>query len=156
MKNIFTQLNNLKVNQTSNTIFLKIGLICLLLLVNLTHAQTVLIDPSGEGGFENGTSFAANGWTATIGTSTQNQWVCNTGATAGFSGARSAYIINNTSGTPPHNYTLTATRRTHLFRDITIPINESDITLSFSWIGIGQGTSDRLNVWLTPTSYNTG
>jgi len=154
MKNIFTQLNNLKVNQTSNTIFLKIGLICLLLLVNLTHAQTVLIDPSGDGGFENGTSFAANGWTATIGTSTQNQWVCNTGATTGFSGVRSAYITNNTSGTPPHNYTLTATRRTHLFRDITIPLNESDITLSFSWIGIGQGTSDRLNVWLTPTSYN--
>ena len=102
MKNIFTQLNNLKVNQTSNTIFPKIGLFCLLLVANLTQAQTLLIDPTGNGGFESGISFAANGWTATTGTSTQNQWVCNTGATAGFSGARSAYITNNTSGTPPH------------------------------------------------------
>ncbi|WP_396151445.1 hypothetical protein [Flavobacterium sp.] len=113
-----------------------------------------MIDPNTVGGFESGTTFAANGWTATTGTTSQNQWVCSSGATAGFSGARCAYITNNTAvPTPPHNYTLNANRRTHLYRDVTIPSGETNIELSFDWIGRGEVTNDRLRVWVTPTSF---
>ena len=37
-----------------------------------THAQTVLLNPSGVGGFESGTTFPLNGWTAVNGSN--NKW----------------------------------------------------------------------------------
>ena len=51
-----------------------------LLLLNFfsINAQTTIINPATVGGFETGTTFAANGWTNTSGTATRNQWVCST------------------------------------------------------------------------------
>ena len=127
----------------------------LTLYTTIGISQTVIISPSGDGGFETGATFAANGWSATTGTATQNQWVCNTGATTGFSGNRAAYVTNNTAGTPPpHSYTNNATRVSHFYRNVTVPAGESHILLDFSWIGIAETTWDRMRVWLVPTGYN--
>jgi len=132
-----------------------------LLFTTNSYSQTVVISPTGDGGFETGATFALNGWTATTGTATQNQWVAGTGATAGFSGTRAAYITNNTAGTPPpHAYTLTATRVTHIYRNITIPAGQNNIVLSFSWMGVGEAANDRMRIFIAPTSvtpvYGTG
>ncbi|MFD2915533.1 T9SS type A sorting domain-containing protein [Psychroserpens luteus] len=123
---------------------------------SVSYSQTTVINPAGDGGFENGATFAANGWTATTGTPTQNQWVCNTGATAGFSGTRAAYVTNNTAtAPPPHTYTNNVTANTHIYRTITIPAGETDIQLNFDWIGVGEGgwaNFDYLRVWKVPNN----
>jgi len=124
-------------------------------ILGKVQSQTTEINPAGDGGFETGATLAANNWSATTGTATQNQWTCSTGATAGFSGTNAAYITNNTAGTPPpHTYTLTTAYVSHLYRDVTVPASETIITLTFNWIGVGEGTTlDRLRVWLVPTSF---
>ncbi|MDI1316567.1 hypothetical protein [Flavobacterium sp.] len=147
---------------TSHTIFLKtenlfkkIGLLLLLVFAPFeSFGQTTLISPIGDGGFESGTTFSSNNWSNTLGIATQNQWVLNTGATAGFSGTRCAYISQNTSNTPPpYTYDIGTTRATHFYRNITIPAGETDITLSFNWLGQGESTFDRMRVWVVPTTY---
>jgi len=128
-------------------------LLPLLFYNSILFAQTTIINPTGDGGFETGTTFAANGWTATTGSATRNQWVCNTGATPGFSGTRCAYISNNTAGTPPpYNYTINNARVSHIYKDVTVPAGQSNINLSFSWIGYGEGSFDYLKVWAIPTT----
>ncbi|WP_298303552.1 hypothetical protein [Flavobacterium sp.] len=119
------------------------------------QSQTTIISPTGDGGFETGTTFALNGWTTNNpAQTTRNQWVCNTGATAGFSGTSSAYITNNATGIPPHAYATGAARASHFYRNVTVPGGETNIILSFSWIGQGESTFDRLRIWLVPTAYN--
>lgn len=125
------------------------------------NAQTTIINPATVGGFESGATFALNGWTNTSGTATRNQWVCSTGATAGFSGTRCAYVSQDRGGAPPpFTYDLTAARATHIYRDITIPAGENNIALSFRWIGQGESSFDRIRVWVVPTTvtpaYGTG
>ncbi len=46
------------------------------LMLSQAQAQTVLISPTGDGGFENGATFGANGWT--LSNSTNNPWVLGT------------------------------------------------------------------------------
>lgn len=82
-----------------------------------TQAQ-LLVDPAGAGGFESGTSFAANGWTVVNGSQT-NQW--HVGIAAVFAGTRAAYI-SNTGGTS-NNYDIGASSVVHFYRDITVPAN---------------------------------
>jgi hypothetical protein len=62
-------------------------------------AQTVLLNPNAAGGFENGTTFAANGWTQVA--STNPNWYAGNAAVP-FAGAREAHIgtsATNFSGT---------------------------------------------------------
>ncbi|WP_299110906.1 GEVED domain-containing protein [uncultured Winogradskyella sp.] len=123
-----------------------------------TTSQTTVIDPIGDGGFENGVTFAANGWSENNPVSaTDNQWVCDTGATIGFSGTNAAYITNNANATPPpHTYTNTATRVAHLYKDITFPVGESNITLDFDWIvdgEIGFFAYDYMTIWVVPQTF---
>ncbi len=111
-----------------------------------TNAQTTIINPTTVGGFEAGATFLANGWTATAGT---NKWINNTGATAGFTGARCAYINNTATN---HNYAIGTASVSHFYRNITIPAGETNIALSFKWIGQGESCCDRLRVWVVPTT----
>ena len=142
-------------NLSATSILKKISLLLILILGAFEgFGQTTLISPTGDGGFESGTTFTSNNWSSTLGTATQNQWVVNTGATAGFSGTRCAYISQNSGSTPPpYTYDIGATRATHFYRNITIPPGETDITLSFNWLGRGESTFDRMRVWIVPTSY---
>lgn len=147
MKNsFFRQLTFIKPQQLVVWVFICFANLAL-------YGQTTLISPTGAGGFELGSTFAANGWTATTGTATQNQWVCSTGATVGFSGSNAAYISNNTAGTPPpHAYTLNPAQTSHIYRDFTIPAGEPIISLSFSWLSNGDTNKDRLRVYIIPTT----
>lgn len=154
MKNNSILINSIKKEDTSLKLLSRSLFVFLLFTFHYAGSQTVHINPGTNGGFESGLTFGLNGWTATTGSTSQNQWVCNSGASAGYSGLRCAYISNNTlSLIPPHAYTLTTTRRTHLYRNVTIPSGETTIELSFDWIGRGEGTNDRLRVWITPTSF---
>ena len=66
----------------------------------ITNAQTTLISPTGDGGFENGATFLANGWTVVNGAT--NQWFVGNVAVAS-AGTNSAYVSDNATGTT-HNY----------------------------------------------------
>lgn len=120
-----------------------------------SYSQTTIIDPTGDGGFETGTDFAANGWSDnTPPQATRNQWICDTGATAGFTGSNAAYVTNDRTATPPpHTYTNTATRVSHFYRDVTIPAGEDLITLDFSWIADAEGNFDYMRIWAVPTTF---
>lgn len=135
-------------------IYLISGL-CMLLVGFVADAQTVLVNPATVGGFESGTTLVANGWQSNTGST--NRWTVGTGATAGFSGTRAAYVSNNPgAATPPHTYTVGTASVGHFWRDITFPAGETDIRLTFTWIGRGEGGAtiyDRMRVWLVPTTY---
>jgi hypothetical protein len=128
---------------------LSIGLTSLVLSVTSLNAQTtVLIDPAGDGGFENGTTLAANGWTDVNGTNT-NKWNIGTAGTP-TAGTKAAYISNDLGVT--NAYTNNAQCRVHLYRDVTFPAGETIIKLSFKWKGQGESNFDYLTVVTMPTS----
>ena len=124
-----------------------IGLLAI--LAQSVSAQTTLISPTGDGGFENGTTFAANGWTVVNGGLT-NQWFVGT-VPSGFTN-RSAYISND--GGVTNAYTNTAPVQVHFWRDVTFPAGETNVTLSFDWQVVGEtGFWDAVMVYVAPTSY---
>lgn len=131
-------------------------LVLLIFFTGISYGQTTVIDPAGDGGFENGTTFSANGWIATT-NGNNTRWVCEPDATSGFSGNRSAYVSDGSSAPYSHAYRLNRTRTTHLYRDVTIPAGATNILLDFRWISVGErwfGTVyDAMTVWLVPTSY---
>lgn len=136
---------------------LQISAICLLLsflFAPSLQSQTVHISPTGNGGFESGTTFAANGWEHySPGSSTQNQWTLGTGA-GGYTGSAAAYITNNTAATPPPNSYTNSSWVNHIYRNVTIPVANTQIQLSFKWKCYGESSYDRMRVWLVPTSYS--
>lgn len=114
-------------------------------------AQTTLISPTGDGGFENGATFAANGWTVVNGTpNTTNTWhVGNAAVTS--AGVNGAYISAN-NGTA-WGYTTSNTSTAHFYRDITASsLTETILNLSFKWKGSGESGWDRLLVYVAPTT----
>ena len=115
-------------------------------LFNIANAQTVtVISPTGDGGFETGTTFPANGWTV-VSPATQF-WRVGTAAT-GFSGSRGAYWGTALSNT----YTNTTSRTGHFYRDVTIPAGATNVVLSWSLRGTGETGWDRLLVYTAPTT----
>lgn len=120
---------------------------CLLFTFVLGYAQTTLVNPTTNGGFESGATFGANGWTVVNGGT--NQWYVG-GTGAPFAGARHAYI-SNTGGTT-YNYDIDASSVVHFYRDIAFPAGETNIQLSFRWKSQGEGGYDYLQVFLVPTT----
>ena len=138
---------NISANSTSATI-------CNGTSVNLTSSATsnssniVLLSPSGDGGFETGSTFAANNWlTATTG---NNLWYV--GNAVVNSGSRSAYISSNTSAGAAAVYNKGTARVSHLYRDVTFPSGATNITLSFNWQGVGESGYDYTAVYIVPLS----
>jgi hypothetical protein len=111
-----------------------------------SYAQTVLVSPTGDGGFETGGTLAANNWTAV--NHTTNTWQVGTAATA-FAGTNSAYLSND--GGTTWAYTVVGARTSHFYRDVTVPPGETKITLSFQWKGNGDA-NDRLLIYTAPIS----
>eukprot|EP01093_Parvamoeba_rugata_P011962 TRINITY_DN3418_c0_g1_i8.p1 TRINITY_DN3418_c0_g1~~TRINITY_DN3418_c0_g1_i8.p1 ORF type:complete len:176 (+),score=26.09 TRINITY_DN3418_c0_g1_i8:451-978(+) len=110
-------------------------------------AQTVLIDPNVEGGFESGADFTANGWD-NIGFPGFNIWTTDTGV-SGYTGNRAAYITNGAGTPPPYAYSGAQDFvKPNFHRDVTFDASESHISLSFDWKEEG-GT--LLKVWIVPT-----
>ena len=107
---------------------------------------TVLISPTGDGGFETGTDFPTNGWTVVNGLN--NRWFV--GSAPGTSaGARCAFTgLNGTtwSGEAVANVN-------HFYRNVTFPSGETNITLTFKYkLSVIDATFDYLKVFLVPTS----
>jgi len=125
-----------------------------LLLVFITWGvtgQTTLINPATDGGFENGSTFSANGWVA-VNASTDGWAVGTTPVQA--SGNYCAYV--STDGGSAWTYSQFSTY-THVYKDFTVPIGENKIALNFKWKANGEGTTtsdyDNLKIYLAPTTY---
>ncbi len=135
-------------NKTST--FLKLSVMALLCLAQSLHinAQTTLISPTGDGGFENGASFAANGWTAVNGAT--NNWFVGAISTPS-AGANAAYVSNDVAGAT-YTYTNTIANTVHFYRDVTFPAGETNIVLTFKWKAQGESSWDYVTVYSMPTS----
>ncbi|WP_333875650.1 GEVED domain-containing protein [Flavobacterium sp.] len=126
--------------------------ICADFALNLTSSATQIlnntyIDANTNGGFENGATFALNGWTVV--NAATNTW--QLGSVAGAaSGTRGAYISNN--GGTSWGYSTGTSQTSHFYRDIVIPAGAQNTTLTFQWKGNGESGWDRLLVYTAPTS----
>ncbi|HUM48163.1 MAG TPA: hypothetical protein PLD84_14630, partial [Chitinophagales bacterium] len=78
---------------------------------SLYGQSTSLISATGNGGFESGTTFAANGWTEVNGTQ-PNKWYVGTGPT-GYTGTRCAFMSKNGTG---HSYNINNAAVSHFYR----------------------------------------
>jgi hypothetical protein len=120
------------------------------LLLSQVQAQTVLISPTGDGGFENGATFGANGWT--LSNSANNPWVLDTAD--GYSSApmnnRRAFVRD--TGSTVAYYDNTKTALNYFYRDITVPSGQSKITLSFNWMLTGENNWDLWQVFVSDTN----
>ncbi len=154
------KLNTNKKTKTTGPIrwshFKKLFLAIILLSTSMeVNAQTTVLDPNGAGGFELGTTFAANGWTeAQDGGGTANKWYVGTAFKVG-AGTRGAYISNN--GGTSHAYSITSARTQHIYRNVTFPAGQTGITLTFNWKCNGENDTgndewDFLRVYLVSTS----
>ncbi len=123
-------------------------LIALLSSFNSFSQTTLLIDPAGDGGFNNGITFASNGWS--LDNSVNNPWVVGTGvATAPFSG-RSAYVSSN--GGTSNTYNTGTIAVNYFWRDITIPAGQPYLSYNFNWVSNGESTWDLIQLFVAPTT----
>lgn len=120
---------------------------CLMMSVGV-WAQTTLINPASEGGFELGADFISNGWN--VSNVANNPWVTGTAVTNGAIAGNSAYISND--GGVTHAFTNTAIANNFFWRDVTVPAGETKITLSFNWLCQGESTWDNWQVFVAPTT----
>jgi hypothetical protein len=111
---------------------------------------TTLINPTGDGGFETGTTFAGNNWVLATAGGPANDWFVGNGAPA-FAGARCAYISDANNGSQ-YQYNVTNATVCHFYRDVTIPAGQNYLTLSFQWKNYGETGYDDLRVFLVPTT----
>jgi hypothetical protein len=130
------------------TKILGVGLLSVGLSASVAHAQTVLINPTGDGGFDNGSTFAANGWS--VSNSVNNPWFVGTpGGGAPMTGNK-AYISND--GGITNAYTPASNATNYFWRDITIPSTDSIIHLQFNWAQQGEASYDIWQVFTASTS----
>jgi hypothetical protein len=111
-------------------------------------AQIVALSPTGDGGFETGTTFTSSGWTVVNPASLANQWIMGN-IPGPYSGANCAYVSNNGSA---YAYTTTVSKTCHFYRNIVIPAGSVSITLSFQWKGFGELATDQMLVYTAPTT----
>ena len=121
---------------------LLLGLFC-----PVSFAQTYLIDPNGDGGFESPGGFAANGWTVV--NAPMNQWISGSIAVP-YQGGQSAFVSPNLGANWVYDITTSST--SHIYTDITVPIGENLIQLNFWYKNPGEPLFDRLLVYTAPTS----
>lgn len=115
------------------------------------NAQHTYLDASGNGGFENDTSFSGNGWTVANGTQI-NKW--KLGSTPGGTniGNRCAYISNNYSSFNYSGSVYADISYVYFYRDITFTSGETNVQLLFDVKGIGEDIYDNLKVYSVATS----
>ncbi len=123
------------------------ALLLLLTLGNRVFSQVTVLNPTGNGGFETGITFAANSWTA-VNTGQTNQWWCGT-AVGGQNGVRCAYVGTAAAN---NNYTATATSVVHLYHDVTFPAGLDQITLYFRYKVRGRSNEDYMEISMVPTT----
>ena len=123
-----------------------------LLLLGIGYSlgqSTTLISPTGEGGFENGSTLAANNWTAA--NASPDSWVVGAVPTPS-AGTNCAYI--SADGGTGWTYTLFSNYQ-HVYHDFTIPAGQSKVYISFKWKANGEGSTsdyDNLKVFFAPNT----
>ncbi len=95
----------------------KLSILALFFSFFISSAQTTHISPSGDGGFENGSTFAANGWTNA--SSANNPWIVGAAVSAAPISGNSAYISNDAGVT--NAYTPANNASNFFWRDVTVP-----------------------------------
>lgn len=117
-----------------------------------SNAQTVLINPTAEGGFELGSTFAANGWNVSnftpVPTELPNPWIIKPITNGAITG--NAAIISSNGATPI--YSISSSCTNYFYRDITVPAGQSKIKLDFNWLCGGESTWDMWQVFVAPTT----
>lgn len=138
---------------------LKISLLLIFALFGQSaSAQTLIVNPHTDGGFEMGNTFAANGWTVVNNTSGGNNWFLTTNTlNAGpYSFAptdsRVAYISQSANGAN-WSYDIGTYSTTHIYKTVTFPPGQDVIKLKFRWNAQGEGPRfDVLYVYTCPTT----
>ena len=74
-----------------------LGVVLMLLFASIgIQAQTTIINPAGDGGFNNGSTFAANGWTVANQGVNPSKWVVGTGVSTTTT-ASTASVVSGTT-----------------------------------------------------------
>lgn len=120
----------------------------MLSFITMGYGQTVLINPTGDGGFATGSTFVANGWT--VANSANNPWVIGTAAASGALTGNVAYVSNDAGATT--NYSNGVAAVNYFYRDITVPAGETRIVLTFNWSGTGEDNWDQWQVLTAATT----
>lgn len=120
----------------------------MLFVFSLGQAQTVLINPNQEGGFQLGNSFAANGWS--VANMPANPWIVAPLTNGAITG--NAAFISNNGLTPNYDISSTGTCANYFWRDVTVPAGQSKIQLTFDWISNGETNWDIWQVFAAPTT----
>lgn len=117
-----------------------------------SYGQTA-ISPFIGGAFDDGNTFAANGWTV-VNSPGKNKWVI--GSTTYFSAPNSAYISDD--GNPAnYSYDSATAHISHFYQLVTIPANAFNVLLSFQFKGHNEfdienlTLHDGLNIYADPT-----
>jgi hypothetical protein len=93
------------------------------LFVGGAWGQATLLSPTGDGGFETGTTFSLNGWTY-VGSGSRT-WQLGTPGTQ-YAGSRHAYV-----GTTSASSGINAFAVHHFYKDFTIPAGATNVILSY-------------------------
>lgn len=110
-------------------------------------AQTTLINPATDGGFNSGSTFAANQWTVANEGIGAVKWVVGTAVNSGVITGNSAYLSLD-NGETNSSAGISGARTVYFYRDITIPAGQTNIALSFNWKAVGTSWQ----VFVAPTT----
>ena len=92
-----------------------------------------------------------NNWSLINGNQS-NKWFVGTAVNNG--GSKSLYVSNDNGVT--NAFTITNNSYTHAYRDIHIDAGTTNVSVSFDWKAMGEGTTtkyDYLRAWLVPSSF---
>jgi len=137
---------------------LKISLLLIFALLSQSaSAQTLIVNPHTDGGFEMGNTFAANGWTVVNATGKNNWFLSTNTLTSGAysfaaTDSRVAYISQSTNGAN-WSYNISDHSTTHIYKTVNFPAGQDIIKLRFRWNAYGEGPIyDVLYVYSCPTT----
>jgi hypothetical protein len=115
------------------------------------QAQTTLINPATDGGFNQGNTFADNGWTVANEGTGPVKWVVGTAVNSGPITGNAAYISLDNGET--NSYVgISGARTIFFYKDIAIPTGQTNIALSFNWKSVATSGSSW-QVFAAPTTY---
>jgi len=112
--------------------------------VNFTTSQIPAIINYTQN-FDGGTT---TDWALNNGTAT-NKWVV--GSATSNSPSNSLYISNNNGAANAYN--IGSTSVVQAFRDVFIPADAAQVSLSFDWKNQGENNFDFIRVWVTPVGF---
>lgn len=134
-------------DESKSTIGFALVVLMTLFSFSEMQAQTTLINPATDGGFNSGTTFSANGWTVANQGNGAVKWVVGTAVSSGAITGNSAYVSLD-NGETNSSAGISGARTVYFYKDITIPAGQTNIALTFNWKAVGTSWQ----VFVAPTS----